>query len=62
MYEQNKKDPVILKGKGKYFSKNIAAAIKRAKPGDRYTFSDIKVKCPGETISRTVSNLTLRIK
>ena len=57
-----KSDPAEYKNNGGSFSGGAAQAIKSAKPGDTYTFVDVKVKCPGDSNSRKVNGLAFQIK
>jgi len=57
-----KSDPAEYKQNGGSFSGGAAQAIKSAKPGDTYTFVDVKVKCPGDSNSRKVNGLAFQIK
>jgi len=55
-------DPIELKGVGNRFTGRIADAIRKAKPGDQYTFTNIKVRCPGDVVGRRMNTLTFKIR
>ncbi|CAA6826391.1 MAG: Unknown protein, partial [uncultured Aureispira sp.] len=55
-------DPVALKGTGGRFMGRILSAIREAKPGDQYAFTDVKVNCPGDIAGRRVNGLSFKIR
>jgi hypothetical protein len=60
-YKKRRVDAVSYSGTGARFSGEIAVAIRSAQVGDTYTFTDIRVKAPGETASRKLNTMTIRI-
>lgn len=61
-YTRKRQDPVELKGTGGRFSGQVASAVKQAKPGDQYAFTDVKARCPGDSAGRRVNGLTFQIR
>jgi hypothetical protein len=61
-YTRKRQDPVELKGQGSRFTGQIANAVRAAKPGDQYAFTEVKAKCPGDTAGRRVNGLAFKIK
>lgn len=61
-YTRARQDPTEVKGNGASFSGPALAAIQAAKPGDQYTFIDVKAKCPGDVAGRQVNGLAFQIK
>ncbi|MFT5646131.1 MAG: hypothetical protein ACI976_000809 [Aureispira sp.] len=61
-YTRKRQDAVELKGGGGRFSGQIATAVKQAKPGDQYAFTDVKARCPGDKAGRRVNGLTFKIR
>ena len=61
-YIRKRQDAVSLKGSGARFVGDVASAISQAKPGDQYSFTEMKVRCPGDPSDRRVNGLSFRIK
>ncbi|BDS13901.1 type IX secretion system motor protein PorM/GldM [Aureispira anguillae] len=61
-YTRKREDPTEIKGTGGRFSGKVAIAIKQAKPGDSYAFTEVKAKCPGDTVARRVNGLSFTIR
>ena len=61
-YTRKRQDPVELHGKGGRFSGKVLAAVKQAKPGDQYAFTDVNVRCSGDKQSRRVNGLAFKVK
>lgn len=61
-YYKSRTESISLQGKGSRFTGEIAAAISRARPGDSYSFTDIKVRCPGDVVARNANSITIDIK
>jgi hypothetical protein len=61
-YIRKRQDRVELKGTGRRFSGNVANAIRSAKPGDAYLFTEVKARCPGDTAGRRINGLAFVIK
>ena len=55
-------DPVALLNNGADYSAASRELVKRAKPGDVYYFTDVKVKCPGDNTARVINSLVFKIK
>lgn len=51
-----------IRGKGSRFEGAIAALVERAAVGDRYFFTDIRVRCPGDRVARSAPSIFLTIK
>lgn len=47
-------EPELQAGTGARFPPNVQALLGKAKPGDTYTFMNMKVKCPGDVAGRPV--------
>jgi gliding motility-associated protein GldM len=61
-YTRKRQDAVELKGTGGRFSGQISTAVRQAKPGDQYAFTDVKARCPGDKAGRRVNGLTFKIR
>jgi len=61
-YTRKRQDAVEVKGTGGRFSGQIASAVRQAKPGDQYAFTDVKARCPGDKAGRRVNGLTFKIR
>ncbi|BDS13904.1 type IX secretion system motor protein PorM/GldM [Aureispira anguillae] len=61
-YTRKRQDPVEIQGKGGRFSGKVSAAIRQAKPGDQYAFTDVKARCPGDKAGRRVNGLAFKVK
>ncbi|MTB52551.1 GldM family protein [Lewinella sp. W8] len=61
-YLANRQDAIPALNRGARFSSQSRTLINRAKPGDLYLFEDVRVKCPGDTGSRTVNAMVFKIK
>lgn len=55
-------DPLELQGTGARFTGVISDVVRRAKPGDQYTFTEVKVRCPGDVAGRRVNGLSFKIR
>lgn len=55
-------DAIELQGTGGRFTGGVASVISKAKPGDQYAFTNIKVRCPGDVIGRRVNGLSFKIR
>ena len=62
IYNRIRQDAFSMKATAGRFSGKIANVIRQAKPGDQYSFTDIKVRCPGDQIPRRVNGLSFKIK
>ena len=49
-------------GNGGRFSGKVLNAIRQAKPGDQYVFTNVKVKCPSDKVDRRVNGLAFHIR
>ena len=61
-YVPKRADAVIHIQRGGRFEGKTQEMINRAKPGDRYYFSNIKAKCPGDPAGRRINDLVVNIK
>lgn len=61
-YTKKRQDPQALNGTGARFEGQVAAAVKAAGIGDTYNFVDIKAKCPGDAVARTINTIGINIK
>ncbi len=61
-YIPAREDPLLAPNGGGAFSGQAAALIGRAKPGDNYTFKNIKAKCPGDAASRDLGTMSFTIR
>jgi len=55
-------DPISRQNQGGEWNSWTLEWIKKAKPGDRYFFDDIQVKCPGDVEPRKLGGLAFKIK
>jgi hypothetical protein len=62
IYTRKRQDPVLMEGKGGRFSGQVANAVRQAKPGDLYSFTEVKVRCPGDMAGRRVNGLSFKIR
>lgn len=61
-YTRKRQDPILMNGKGGRFAGKVLTSIRQAKPGDQYSFTEIKVLCSGDKSDRRVNGLSFRIK
>lgn len=61
-YTRKRQDAIVIKGKGGRFAGEVRKAVHKAKPGDQYAFTEVKVRCPGDKAGRRVNGLSFRIK
>jgi hypothetical protein len=61
-YTPKGKDPIELTGQGARFKGNISQAIKAAKPGAQYSFTNVRARCPGDVTARRVNGLSFKIR
>ncbi len=62
VYTRKRQDAVLLEAKGGRFSGKVLLAVKQAKPGDQYSFTNVMVKCSGDMSSRRINGLAFRIR
>lgn len=55
-------DLKLAQGQGNSFNGQCAGLLQQAKPGDAYTFMNMKVRCPGDQVAREVPGLSFTIK
>lgn len=55
-------DPVTKSNTGARFDGGALSLIQLARPGDRYLFENIKVRCPGDSIPRQMENISITIQ
>jgi hypothetical protein len=61
-YTKRRCESVEYKSESAKFLGDIANAIKSARPGDMYSFVDIRVQIPGEPTTRLINSLTVYIR
>lgn len=61
-YTRKREDPVEIQGKGGRFGGKVSSAVRQAKPGDQYAFTNVKARCPGDKAGRRVNGLAFKIK
>jgi len=61
-YVPKRNDAVLHVQRGGRFEGRTKEMIDRAKPGDRYYFSNIKAKCPGDPAGRRINDLIINVK
>jgi gliding motility-associated protein GldM len=61
-YVAKRQDPVIKANSSARFGNDVQDIINKAKPGDIYYFDDIKAKCPGDSGSRDLGSVVIKIK
>lgn len=62
LYIPAREDPLVATNSGGGFSGQAAQLIGRAKPGDNYTFKNIKAKCPGDAAPRNLGTMAFMIR
>ena len=62
LYIPAREDALVASNGGGGFSGQAAALIGRAKPGDNYTFKNIKAKCPGDAAARNLGTMSFSIR
>jgi gliding motility-associated protein GldM len=62
LYVPAREDALLATNAGGSFSGQAAALIGRAKPGDNYTFKNIRAKCPGDAAARNLGTMAFTIK
>ncbi len=62
LYVPAREDALLATNGGGSFSGEAAALIGRAKPGDNFTFKNIKAKCPGDAAARDLGTMAFTIK
>ena len=62
LYIPAREDALVATNGGSAFSGQAAALIGRAKPGDNYTFKNIKAKCPGDAAARNLGTMSFTIR
>jgi hypothetical protein len=62
LYYNSRGETTVLQGKGSRFTAEIANAVSKASPGDTYTFTDIRVRCPGDNTARAIDNIAIKIR
>ena len=62
LYIPAREDPLVAQNPGGSFGGQTAQLIARAKPGDNYTFKNIKAKCPGDAAARDLGSMAFTIR
>jgi len=57
-----RQDPQVSENPGGKFNGGTQALIKKAVPGDKYFFENIKCKCPGDGAARDLGGMVFNIK
>lgn len=57
-----RKDLQDAQNDGAKFGPKAQALVNQAKPGDRFTFQDIKARCPGDKAARSISPMVFDIR
>ena len=55
-------DPIVVKNNGGDFNQQALRVIDKTKHNDIYYFDDIRVKCPGDIVTRKLNGMVFRIK
>lgn len=58
-YTRKRADPVELLCRGNRSDSEALELIRKARLGDKYTFTEVKVKCPGDFVARRANSLCL---
>ena len=61
-YIAPRQDAVALSSIGGRFTGQTLAAIKAAKPGTAYLFTDVKGRCPGDSAARELNGLAFQVR
>lgn len=61
-YIARRQDPQQVTNPGGTFNPTAKDLINQAKPGDIYTFDNVKAICPGDAVSRTINSLSFNIR
>lgn len=61
-YTRKRQDPISIQGKGGRFAGEVLNVVRQAKPGDQYSFTEMKVRCPGDRAGRRVNGLSFSIR
>ena len=57
-----RQDPQVSENPGGKYNGGTSALIKKAVPGDKYFFENIKCKCPGDNAARDLGGMVFNIK
>lgn len=61
-YTPKREEPLKAEGSGSKWAGKAKSYVSKAKPGDQYTITNIKVRCPGDKVARLVNTLTFMIR
>jgi gliding motility-associated protein GldM len=61
-YTAPRQDPVKATNQGGKFGADVMKYVSQAKPGATYQFTDVKGRCPGDTVSRNLNGLSFIVK
>ncbi len=61
-YEKKNGDPVRVDVTGGNFTGRAGQYVKNARPGDKFVFTDVKARCPGDSRGRRVNGLAFEIR
>ncbi len=57
-----RQDPQFAVNRGGKYSPEAASLVKKATPGDKYFYEDIKCKCPGDPAPRDIGQMVFNIR
>lgn len=57
-----RQDAEITVNRGGKYTGEVSALVRKAKPGDRYFFEDIKCQCPGDKAPRDIGGMNFNIR
>ncbi len=61
-YVAKRQDPVESVNAGPRYNAKSSRLVKNAKPGDIYYFDNVKARCPGDNVGRTINSMVFKIK
>lgn len=61
-YVKRREDGVVAVNRGGKFSSEVTRLVSKAKPGDIYYFENVKGRCPGDAIGRSLNSLVFKIR
>ncbi len=61
-YVKRREDGVVAVNRGGKFTSEVTRLVSKAKPGDVYYFENVKGRCPGDQVARSLNSLVFKIK
>ncbi|MEM9837906.1 MAG: GldM family protein [Pseudomonadota bacterium] len=61
-YIAKRQDPIVSVNQGARYNAKSQRMVRQAKPGDVFTFSNVRVQCDGDSASRRVNSLVFFIR